>query len=222
MIIMIARRTKSAIGSGARGSMLELALTLALSFLSLAMRLSHALLLIIPQLAQVGILHKNEHNFCWTIKNINLRFEVKLLIIFQIHLDAKTIEVEGNKALGKETSFVVDCVDSCQGVDIIFETLGSYSYYATSSIDYTTKEDALRLWKNGVPIYASQNDKPRIQNNTCTDCKNLCEKQYNSSCTNISTSENKFYLTVYQTGRNPDVKLTFTNVASIHQFGRFS
>ena len=58
MIIMIARRTKSAIGSGARGSMLELALTLALSFLSLAMRLSHALLLIIPQLAQVGILQK--------------------------------------------------------------------------------------------------------------------------------------------------------------------
>ena len=148
-------------------------------------------------------------------------FKGKNIYFFINPLDAKTIEVEGNKALGKETSFVVDCVDSCQGVDIIFETLGSYSYYTTSSIDYTTKEDALRLWKNGVPIYASQNDKPRIQNNTCTDCKNLCEKQYNSSCTNISTPEKRFYLTLYQTGRNPDVKLTFTNVASIHQFGRF-
>ena len=150
--------------------------------------------------------------------DIILYFEVKLLILFQNHLDAKSIEVEGNQASGKETSFVVDCADSCEGVDIIFETLGSY---ITSSIDYTTKEDSLRLWKNGVPIYVSDNDKPRIQNNTCADCKNPCEKQYNSSCTNISTSKNKFYLTVYQTGRNPDVKLTFTNVASIHQFGRF-
>ena len=127
--------------------------------------------------------------------------------------------MEGNQALGRETSFVVDCVDSCEEVDIIFETLGSY---IRSSIDYTTKEDGLRLWKNGVPIYASDSDKMRIRNYTCTGCKNLCEKQFNSSCTNMSTSENKFYLTVYQTGRNPDVKLTFTNVASIHQFGRFS
>ena len=149
---------------------------------------------------------------------IILYCKVKLLILFQNHLDAKTIEGEGNHSLGRETSFGVDCVDSCDGVDSIFETLGSY---ITSSIDFSTNEDTLRLWKNGVPIYASENDKPRIQDNTCTNCKNLCEKQYNSSCTNISTPENKFYLTVYQTGRNPDVKLTFTNVASIHQFGRF-
>ena len=125
----------------------------------------------------------------------------------------------GNQALGRETSFVVDCVDSCEGVDIIFQTLDSY---IASSIDFSTNEDTLRLWKNGMPIYASENDKPRIQDNTCTNCKNLCEKQYNSSCTNISTPEKKFYLTLYQTGRNPDVKLTFTNVASIHQFGRFA
>ena len=64
MIIMIARRTKSAIGSGAQGPMLELAPTLALNFLNLVMRLSHALPLIIPQLAQVSILQENENSFC--------------------------------------------------------------------------------------------------------------------------------------------------------------
>ena len=67
MIIMIARRTKSAIGSGARGLKLERALTLALNFLSRVLRLSHALLLIITQLAQVGILQKNERNIHWAI-----------------------------------------------------------------------------------------------------------------------------------------------------------
>ena len=87
-------------------------------------------------------------------------------------------------------------------MDIIFETKGYVSY----SSDYPN-------------LFASEYDKPRIENGTCIECENLCVSKYGEPCRNITISGATFFVTLYHDQRYPDGKITFTNIIDAKKFG---
>ena len=110
------------------------------------------------------------------------------------------------KPKGEETSFIVTCFDTCNEVSIRFNEDTSTDVYAS---DYPH-------------LFALDHDKPKIRNGSCTECENLCISTDGASCRNITTSGDKFYLTVYHKKAYPYwYKITLVNVMDVNIFGKF-
>ena len=131
-----------------------------------------------------------------------------------MNLDLKILNIP-KKSRGEKTSYVITCSNNCNEVDIRFGMNNGMIWYETlTTITY------------GFPkIFALENDKPRIENSCaenfchfCGECEDFCISYEGEPCHNITTSGNKFYLTVLH--NSIDFDLVFVNINKVIPFGK--
>ena len=117
-----------------------------------------------------------------------------------MNLDLKILNIP-KKSRGEKTSYVITCSDNCNEVDIRFG------------------DDTDMTNSNYLPkFFALENDKPRIENGSCGACEDFCSSEEGKACHNITTSGNKFYLSVLH--GYEDLELVFVNVDKVIPFGK--
>ena len=109
----------------------------------------------------------------------------------------------------EETSFLVSCNGSCDGIDI-----------KVKGNPYRTE----------VELFALEEEKPTIDidDASCVECETFCSSRntqtYRSekTCENLSTSSDRFFVTVYARYSHEDLTITFSggNILNITQIGK--
>ena len=120
----------------------------------------------------------------------------------------KTVDIPP-QSKGEETSFLIKCNGSCQGIDIKVKAI-QYDY------DYE--------------LFALVDDKPIIDEDdaTCAECDNFCSSRTDYSygsektCENLSTSRDSFFVTVYARSSHQELIIQFAggNILNITEIGK--
>ena len=110
-----------------------------------------------------------------------------------------------SQSMGEETSFLISCNASCVGVDV--KVKGS-------------------LYDTGYYLFALEGDKPTIdsKNASCAECVDFCSSRYYYShevCRNLSTSDDKFFVTIYArySHQNLTIEVTGRNILKVSETG---
>ena len=76
-------------------------------------------------------------------------------------------------------------------------------------------------------LFALDYARPQVQGGSCSDCWGFCRSDGPSiakaeSCTNINTDKNSFYVVVYAYSYIGNGTITFENVESAEEYGRWN
>ena len=110
---------------------------------------------------------------------------------------------------GEESSFLINCNGSCEGVDI--KVTG-------------------QRYDTGFYLFALEEDKPTIDDSSyeasCRECENFCSTIDNygneKTCKNLSTSKDRFFVTVYTGYSHENLTIEFIggNILNVSKIGR--
>ena len=108
---------------------------------------------------------------------------------------------------GEESSFLINCNGSCEGVDI--KVTG-------------------QRYDTGFDLFALEEDKPTIDDasSSCRECENFCSTVDNfeneKTCRNLYTSKDRFFVTVYTQYRHENLTIEFIggNILNVSKIGR--
>ena len=110
---------------------------------------------------------------------------------------------------GEESSFLINCNGSCEGVDI--KVTG-------------------KRYDTGFYLFALEEDKPTIDDSSyeasCRECENFCSTMDSygneKSCKNLSTSKDRFFVTVYAQYSHESLTIEFIggNILNVSNIGR--
>ena len=113
-----------------------------------------------------------------------------------------------SQSMGQETSFLISCNASCEGVDV--KVKGS-------------------LYDTGYYLFALEGDKPTMdsKNASCAKCADFCSSSYDytyageKACRNLSTSDDKFFVTIYArySHQNLTIEVTGRNILKVSETG---